>query len=76
MNKLKFLKIVGQEGNYISFLFEKHEPDFVILGDFIWSDGSQVLIHETAEEAELEELISNTENYRAFKGALMRMDLI
>lgn len=76
MDSLKFVGIVGREGSYIGFEFEKHETYAVNLGDIIWSDRRIIFIHETVKESELKDLIADVDNYRAFKGALIRMDLL
>ena len=72
---MKFLGINGRvgRGSYISFKFESHNPDFVNVGDVIWSNGSNIEISEDVDKADLRNMISEVSNRGSFKGALIRM---
>jgi len=69
---MEFLKIIGQVGDssYTSFKFTPHESSQFCLGDMIWSNGSTIEISDWVDPEDLNELISEVKNHKAFKGAL------
>lgn len=71
---MKFIECNGNtSGSYYGFTFEKHSARDVNLGDVIWSNGKMIEISDFATSEDIEGLISMTSNYRAFKGALIRV---
>ncbi|AUR92194.1 hypothetical protein NVP1170O_081 [Vibrio phage 1.170.O._10N.261.52.C3] len=75
---MKVIKPLGQVGSssYWQFLFEKHNPSDVCLGDQLWSDGEVVEVYENISEEDLDELLNLVKNKKAFKGMLRRVEII
>ncbi len=75
---MKFLQALGSiEGtSYYTFMFEQHDLTLVCCGDSIWSDGTQVQIAEWVDEDDLQDLIEQVDNSKAFKGALRRCGIL
>lgn len=64
------------DSSFISFEFEDHNTDNVNFGDQIWSNGHEVEVADYADEENINYLVSLVKNKQAFKGALLRMDLL
>lgn len=73
---MKVIRPQYRIGSYWQFLFEKHNPSDVCLGDQIWSDGEIVQIYEDISVEDLDELLSLVDNKTAFKGMLRRVGII
>ncbi|AUS01907.1 hypothetical protein NVP2044O_43 [Vibrio phage 2.044.O._10N.261.51.B8] len=71
---MKFLQVMGRtnDSSYISFEFSEHEASNVNCGDQIWSNGHEIEIADWVESENLDELLSQVENLRVFRGALLR----